>query len=150
MKNNAYFEELGRIGSEWEKERTERQEQKGRIIQKYGWDSEELNEWYEKNKAVKFPYGQGTVKAYRAWRYSDEELEMSDFLWPNEVDDFVAALRTAGIKTFIYTNRSSSVMDNIHDFVESGCSLLDLVKKEKADPWGEEKDLTLGIRFAVN
>lgn len=119
-KNNAYFEELKRIGHEWEAARIERKARKQQIIDTLGWESDELKAWYEEDAAAKFPFEQGVSKAYRAWATSisrkEDELEMDDFLWEREVTDFVETLRKAGIKTFVYTNQSTAVMENLHQF----------------------------------
>ena len=103
--NNAYFLDLKRIGHEYEAARVERKARKQQIIDTLGWESEELKAWYEEDAAAKFPFPQGACKAYRAWASSlsrqEEELEMDDFLWEKEVHDFIEALRSAGIDTFV-------------------------------------------------
>ena len=38
---------------------------------------------------------------------------MDDFLWEKEVTDFIETLRKAGIETFVYTNQSTAVMENL-------------------------------------
>ena len=102
-KNNTYFENLYKIGCEWETAREERRARKQTIIDTYGWDSEELKAWYAEDAAATFPFEAGTSKAYRAWAQSisrqEDEVEMDDFLWEKEVQDFVDALRAAGIRT---------------------------------------------------
>ena len=99
LTNNTYFENLKRIGHEYEAARVERQARKQQIIDTLGWDSEELKAWYAEDQAAKFPFEQGACKAYRAWANSisrkEAELEMDDFLWEKEVRDFVEALRSA-------------------------------------------------------
>ena len=103
LTNNTYFENLKRIGHEYEAARVERQARKQQIIDTLGWDSEELKAWYAEDQAAKFPFEQGACKAYRAWANSisrkEAELEMDDFLWEKEVRDFVEALRSASWKT---------------------------------------------------
>ena len=100
LTNNTYFENLKRIGHEYEAARIERQARKQQIIDTRGWDSDELRAWYAEDQAAKFPFEQGACKAYRAWASSisrkEAELEMDDFLWEKEVRDFVEALRSAG------------------------------------------------------
>ena len=97
LTNNTYFENLKRIGHEYEAARIERQARKQQIIDTRGWDSDELRAWYAEDQAAKFPFEQGACKAYRAWASSisrkEAELEMDDFLWEKEVRDFVAAAR---------------------------------------------------------
>ena len=109
--NNTYFENLKKIGHDWEVARAERQARKQPIIDTYGWDSEELKAWYAED--AKFPFESGVSKAYRAWAQSlsrkEDEVEMDDFLWEKEVTDFIETLRKAGIETFVYTNQSTAV-----------------------------------------
>ena len=69
-RNNTYFENLKRIGHEYEAARAERQARKQPIIDTYGWDSEELKAWYAEDAATKFPFESGVSKAYRAWAQS--------------------------------------------------------------------------------
>ena len=154
--NNSYFLNLKRLGSEYEEARTERKARKQQIIDTLGWDSEELKAWYEEDAAAKFPFEQGTCKAYRAWAQSlsrkEDELEMEDFLWEKEVEDFVHALRSAGIKAFVYTNPSTAVMENLHAFAAHGCTMLGLCTITRQETrWGdEEPTAVMGIRFSVN
>ena len=155
MKKNTYFEELKRIGCEWEAARSERKARKQTIIDICGWDSDELKAWYEEDEAAKFPFGNGACKAYRAWQssvqYGEEELEMEDFLWDREVHDFIDTLRKAGIKAFVYTNQSTAVMENLHAFAAEGCTLAGLCKvTRKENRWGGEEETTvMGIRFTL-
>ena len=103
--NNTYFENLKKIGHDWEAKRAERQARKQPIIDTYGWDSEELKAWYAEDAAAKFPFESGVSKACRAWAQSlsrkEDEVEMDDFLWEKEVTDFIETLRKAGIETFV-------------------------------------------------
>ena len=100
--NNTYFENLKCLGHEYEERRAAHESRKQHIIDTYGWDSEELKTWCAEKEAMKFPFEQGTCKAYRAFTQSlsrkEDELEMDDFLWDKEVKDFIDALR--GWKTF--------------------------------------------------
>ena len=155
-KNNAYFENLKRIGHDWEAARIERQARKQQIIDTLGWDSDELKAWYEEDAAAKFPFESGVSKAYRAWAQSlsrkEDELEMDDFLWDKEVADFIEALRSAGIETFVYTNQSTAVMENLHAFAAHGCTMTGLCTITRQESrWGDEEPYEVqGIRFRVN
>ena len=156
LTNNTYFENLKRIGHEYEAARVERQARKQQIIDTFGWDSEELRAWYAEDRAAKFPFEQGACKAYRAWANSisrkEAELEMDDFLWEKEVHDFVEALRSAGIKTFVYTNQSTAVMENLHAFAAEGCTMMGLCTITRQETrWGEEEPYEVqGIRFSLS
>ena len=153
--NNTYFDNLYRIGCEFEAARVERQARKQQIIDTLGWDSAELKAWYEEDKAAKFPFSQGISKAFRAWKTSiqrsEDEVEMDDFLWESEVHDFVEALREAGFQTFVYTNQSTAVMENLHQLAAEGCrmdGLCTITRRETR--WGEEEPYGVhGIRFSL-
>lgn len=154
--NNSYFEEMKRIGYAWEEARVERKNRKQQIIDTLGWDSEELKAWYEEDKAAAFPFPLGASKAYRAWAGSisrkEDEVEMDDFLWEKEVHDFIDTLRRAGIQTFVYTNQSTAVMENLHAFAAEGCTMDGLCTITRhEDRWGDEEPTkVMGIRFSVN
>ena len=156
LTNNTYFENLKRIGHEYEAARVERQARKQQIIDTCGWDSDELKAWYEEEAAAKFPIEQGAVKAYRAWAQSisrkEDEVEMDDFLWDKEVADFVKTLREAGIATFVYTNQSTAVMENLHAFAAQGCTMTGLCTITRQETrWGDEEPYEVqGIRFSLN
>ena len=155
-KNNAYFEELEKIGHDFEEKRAAHEAKKQTIIDTYGWDSPELKAWYEEKGTMKFPISQGACKAYRAWRNSirrnEDELEMDDFCWEREVEDFLNTLRKAGIKTFVYTNQSTAVMENLHAFAANGCTMTGLCTiSRREDSYGTvQEDQIQGIRFALN
>ena len=154
--NNTYFENIKRIGHEYEAARVERKARKEQIIATHGWDSEELKAWYAEDDAAKFPFSQGAGKAYRAWASSvsrkEDEVEMDDFLWEQDVADFVEALRSAGIDTFVYTNQSTAVMRNLHDLAAAGCTMLGLCTITRRETrWGDEAPTEVqGIRFSLS
>ncbi len=152
---NTYFDNLYRFGCEYEAARSERQARKQQIIDTLGWDSEELKAWYAEDKATQFPFSQGISKAYRAWKTSvirhEDEVEMDDFLWEGEVHDFVEALRKAGFTSFVYTNQSTAVMENLHQLAAEGCRLEGLCTiTRQENRWGEEEPYEVqGIRFSL-
>lgn len=154
-KDNAVFNEMKRIGHDWEERRAAHQAKKQAIIDTYGWDSAELKAWYDEKEANKFPFSQGENKAYRAWatslRREQTEMEMDDFLFDSEVHDFIATLRKAGIQSFVYTNTSTAVMENIHAFAAEGCRLDGLCTITRhEDRWGKEEPYEVqGIRFCA-
>ena len=155
-RENAVFEEMRRTGYEWEKAREERRVRKQEIINTLGWDSQEMKAWYAEDEAAKFPFSQGANKAYRAWASSvgrqEKEVEMDDFLWDSEVADFVDTLRKAGFGSFVYTNQSTAVMENLHQFAAQGCAMQGLCMiTRRENRWGEEEPVEImGIRFILN
>ncbi len=155
-RENAYFEELKRIGHEYEEARVERQERKKQIIDTLGWDSEELKAWYAEDAAATYPISQGACKAYRAFMSSisrqEDEVEMDDFLWERDVKDFVEAFKAAGIKGFVYTNQSTAVMENLHQLTAAGCTMQGLCTITRHERrWGDEEPTeVMGIRFTID
>ena len=154
MKNNAYFEELDRIGRDWTKKHEAHKELKKQIIDTKGWDSEELKAWYaEEENDFQYPISTGACKAYRAWRYSEtDEVIMDDFTWERERHDFIDTLRKAGIQTLVVTNQSTGLMEDLHGYAAEGCTMLGLCTiTKKSNRWGEEtEEQIMGIRFKVN
>nr|DAZ62527.1 MAG TPA: hypothetical protein [Caudoviricetes sp.] len=155
MKTNAYFEAMMQTVRDWRAARDERSARKQTIIDTYGWESKELEAWYKEDSAAKYPFTGGEGKALQAWRITadreEDELEMDDFLWESETHDFIETLRKAGIESFVYTNRSTAVMENLHAFAAEGCEMTGLCTiAYKADRFGGEQTIEAkGIRFTV-
>jgi hypothetical protein len=152
MRGNAFFEEMYRIGCEWSKAHKAHEELKEQIIATKGWDSPELKAWYAEEEQMKFPFSSGANKAFRAWRYTEgEEVIMDDFCWDRERHDFIDALRQAGIRSFVVTNQSTGLMEDIHGYIAEGCRLegpCTIIKKDSR--WGEETEETIqGLRFTL-
>lgn len=155
-KNNTYFDELEKIGHDFEEKRSAHEAKKQQIIDTFGWDSDELKAWYAEKNAMIFPISSGASKAYRAWKNSirrnQDEIEMDDFCWEREVEDFLNTLREAGIETFVYTNQSTAVMENLHQFAAQGCAMQGLcLITRRENRWGEEEPVEImGIRLTLN
>ena len=150
MKNNAFFDEMYRIGHEWSLANRAHEQLKEQIIREKGWDSEELKAWYAEEE--KFPFSNGANKAYRAWRYSQgDEVVMEDFCWTAERHDFIDTLRKAGLQSFVTVNNSTGLMEDIHGYIAEGCTLegpCTIVKKDNR--FGEETEETIqGLRFSL-
>ena len=95
------------------------------------------------------PFTRGEWKALIAMTHCEkEELEISDFCWEDEPEDFIATLRKAGLKTFITTDSSTALMENIHAYIAAGCTLEGPVTVEKESWFGTEKKQ--GLRFSLN
>ena len=152
MKSNAFFDEMYRIGHEWSLAHRAHEQLKEQISKDKGWDSDELKAWYAEEEQMQFPFSSGANKAYRAWKYSaGDEVVMEDFTWEAERHDFIDALRKAGIKTFVTTNQSTGLMEDIHGYIAEGCKMdgpCTIIKKENR--WGEEtEESIMGIRFSL-
>jgi len=148
---NEYYDNLIRISNEWSDRKQERETKKQEIIKKYGWDSKELKAIYDEIESEPYPFTPGESKAVRAYLNSNyyglNEIEMNDFLWDRDVHDFITSLKNAEIDTFVYTNTSSAVMDNILGFIDEGCKMLEPTILTRKDEW-EQKEVK-GIRFKI-
>ena len=154
MKNNTYFENFEKIARAHAEKRKAHEDLKQGIIDNYGWDSEELKDWYNKRDAIKAedPYGQGAYKAYRTWKYNTtDELEFSEYCWEGEFHDFIDTLRQAGIQSFVMTDHSTALMENIHGFIAEGCKLEGAcILTKKTFRWGtDDEEQVAGLRFAL-
>lgn len=150
MKENKYFEEFELTAREWTKAHDEHKAKKDEIISTYGWDSEELKNWYNEEAQMKFPYSDGACKAYRAWKYTEgEEVEMNDFVWEKEAKSFIDTLRKAEIQSFVLTNTSTALMENLHWFQSLGCTIEGLCTITKKSVFNKDEQV-MGIRIIVN
>lgn len=154
-RENTYFENIKKIGHEYEAKRVERQNRKKLIRETCGLDSDEMRAWYEEDTAAKFPIPAGQSQAYRAWAQSlsrkEDEVEMDEFLWERDVETFAKALRDAGIETFVYTNTSTACMENLHQLAAAGCRMQGLCTITRHENrWGDEEPYEVrGIRFSL-
>lgn len=88
---------------------------------------DEYWEWINSVDVPEYPLTRGQAKALSAWYWgTTEELNIDDFLCEEEVHDFIATLREAGLKSFTCTNSGSSLMSNIHAFAAEGCKIAGL------------------------
>lgn len=154
-RNNPHFEELRKIGHEYEERRAAHQAKKQEIIETCGWESEELKAWYAEKEAMSFPLTGGQSKAYRAWAESIakglDEVEMTDYCWDGERADFINTLREAGFETFVTTNQSTGLLEDLHGYAAEGCTMLGLCAiTRRENRWGEEEAYEVqGIRFRL-
>ena len=154
-RKNEYFENLRKIGEDYEKARKVHEEKKLEIIENCGWDSDELKAWYDVKANMEYPIPSGACKAYRAFQNTiekgEDEIFMNDFLWDREVKDFIEALRAAGFTTFIYTNQSTAMMENLHGFEAEGCRMEGLCKIKRMERrFGENREEEiLGVWFSL-
>ena len=81
-----------------------------------------------------------------------DEILFDDYVWDKEAHDFIDTFRKAGIETFVVTNKSTALMENLHWFAAEGCEMLGLCTiTKKENRWGEEtEEQIMGIRFKVN
>lgn len=146
---NKYFEELNRKAIEFETKRYELRKRKDECIKKEDWEGhskcyEEMEKLEKEN-----PLTNGEYKALRMVAYSEgEELILSDFLWENEIEDFCKALRNGEVESFICTNSSTALMENIHGILKNGFEFDGLAEIER-EVFRDWKETIKGLRFRV-
>ena len=146
---NTYFENMTRTAESYEAARQALKDKKQEIIRTHGWDAPELKDWEAEKDALKDPFTRGEWKALITWtRCESEELELSEFCWEEESAGFIATLRKAGVQSFIDTDRSTALMENIHAFCDAGCTLEGPATVEKETWHGTET--VQGLRFRIN
>ena len=153
LKDNYYFNVMKKTSEMYEKMISMHEDKKESIIETYGWNSLEVHEWYKKYDEIKksFPFTGGQCKACRAWcssvRWNHEIFVLDEFLWDDEIDDFIQILKEAGIKEFVYMNSSTAVMNNIHGFINGGYDFAGLYEIQNKNKYVD--DVVKGIRFKL-
>ena len=157
MDKIAYFEDMNAIANKYWNYRNEFEATKDKIYEEYGYDSDEMKQYYAKAKEIASnnPYTSGEYRALRMYNESINngynELILNDRiggLWYNEVEDFINCLKVAGVKSFVYIDDSTMLMRNIHGFSENGFIFDSLyVRKEKDPFFNHHVDIYRGIRF---
>ena len=68
-----------------------------------------------------------------------------------ELPDFVATLREAYIDKFVVTDRSTGLMEGLHNLEAAGCTMISLIKLSKSEKrWGgSETIISPGILFEI-
>ena len=160
---NTYFEAMKVQAEAYAEEKAAREAVKKTLIARYreaSRDEEdqidaEIKAWYEEEKKHHFPFSDGACKAYRSYATSQYNLasdfEISDLPWEKDYDDFVGTLKAAGIQTFVVTDKSTALMDGIHELTSRGCKLIGPVTiTRKEDFFGsyQEKE-RFGLEFQV-
>lgn len=153
LKNNYCFNIMKKTREMYEKTISAHEDKKESIIEIYGWNSPETNEWYEKYDEIKksFPFSNGRYKAYCAWcssvKWGEDIIVLDQYLWDWEMDDFIQTLKEAKIKEFAYMNSSTAVMDNIHGFINGGYDFAGLYEIQNKNKYTD--DVVKGIRFKL-
>ncbi len=149
----SYFRHMYEVAYAFGKAKSEREKEKEALIEADDWDA--VHAWYDREKLFESPYTSGQMKAYWAFDRSSEietgDLEMGDSLWDREVKDFSDTLRAAGITTFVLTNQSTGLMEDIHNLEAQGWRLVGTCKLPmKESRFGSERiEEHLGLRFEI-
>ena len=118
----AYFHSMYEVACAFGRAKDQREKEKEALEAADDWDG--VRAWYDREKQIQSPFTSGQMKAYWAFDRSSEietgDLEMNDSLWEREVKDFSDTLRAAGIITFVLTNQSTGLMEDIHNLEAQG------------------------------
>ena len=148
-----YFHQMYEEALRYHQAAAEREKEKDALIAADDWDA--VHAWREREKTFKNPHTSGQLKAYWAFHRSSEieidDLEMNDSLWEREVKDFSDTLRAAGITTFVLTNQSTGLMEDIHNLEALGWQLVGTCKLAvKEFRFGTDRiEEHLGLRFQI-
>ena len=143
---NKYFEELNEKVVEYETKRYELRKRKEACTHEGDWDG--VMKCIDEEEKLEVPITNGEWKALEMVAYSKgKEYVLSNFLYENEVKDFCETLKKSGVESFVFTNQSTALMDNIHDFINNGLEFAGVVEVEKKR--GRHTDIVKGLRFTV-
>ena len=149
MKTNAYFESMTKTAEAYEAACHSLKERREEIVRTHGWDSPEMKAWDAEKEALKNPFTRGEWKALTTWTHCEsDELLLEDFCWEEETADFIATLRKAGVRSFVTTDRSTALMENIHAYIAAGCTLEGPTTVDKESWHGTET--VPGLQFRIN
>ena len=128
---NNFFNELEAKMAAWIEKRNTHESIKEIVAKENGWDSEAMNAWKAEMEEIKAeqPYTQGECRAFRVWKYgggTDTDIILDDYVWDDEVHDFIHALRSAGIETITIIDSSTALMRTMHGFAAEGCVMIGL------------------------
>lgn len=91
----------------------------------------------KRKESIKHPFTEGQVMACRNWseavRGGSDTFEVRDLPWARDAHDFVEALRAAGITEFAVTERSTALMELLHEFGKEGCAMQGLCTVTRKD-----------------
>lgn len=150
--NNEYFENIEKAGLAYTDRYTAHYNKKEDIINKYGWDSKEMDEWYNEEEEIKkdaFPAG--VVKAFNSWkrRNAYDGAIVCEEIWRGEVLDYMRTLFDGGITEIIITDKSTALMENLHEFCSYGWKMDSCITITKDYGTIVEKEEVKGIRLVL-
>ena len=145
-KTNTYFAEKKAKAERYFEERHALQKKKDAI----SWQDREARQAInEQLDRMTCPLTNGELEAVRAWNPEAETFVEDDHLWTKDIHDFIACLREAGIETFLFTDKSTALMESIHEFAKEGVRLEGPETFTTNDGWGGEPRIHLALRFTL-
>ncbi|MBR1810989.1 MAG: hypothetical protein IJ766_04975 [Clostridia bacterium] len=145
-KINTFFTEKNALAERYFEERHELQKRKDAI----DWRNREARQAIsEQLYQMTCPLNSGELEAVRAWNPEADTFIATDHLWTKDIHDFVACLREAGVKTFLFTDTSTALMESIHEFAKEGVRLEGPETFTTNDGWNNEERIHLALRFTL-
>jgi len=101
-------------------------------------------------KAKIQPITGGEIDAYRVWKnYKKYGDFVCNDIYKSSAEDFIKALREAGIDSFIYTDSSSGLMEGIHILYKLGCKIIGTEVVNLGELQSDEIIKKRGIRISI-
>ena len=155
METNSRLEEMRETAIAYNQAKAIREKDREAMIAADDWDG--VKAFDEREKAeFPYPFTQGAVKALTAYDRSlkrgADAFEVEDLPWENELADFAATLRDAGIKEIVVTDQSTALMDGIYGLTALGCRMTGLRTVTRADDHrfgSKEPERRNGIEFQL-
>jgi hypothetical protein len=138
MKRNEYFEAMLENIKGYEAQKASWETARDTILEAELGD-EALAKIDEKKPVS--PYTRGQVRALNMWYYSNNKenaYDLSENLWPTDVQDFVDTIRNAGVKRFFITDHSTGLMEMLHGLTAAGCRMSGIRVLHEKSRWGDE------------
>lgn len=150
---NTYFENMRAESDAWRAARDIRKAKKQELETKEDWDA--VKAWNEHEKTeFPFPISRGAGTALRA--YEDTNCcEASEFIvrelpWESgTAEDFVRAMKEAGITEFVTIDESTALMRVLHELDSLGCRMVGLAAITVTDTWNNRRVEKNGIRMRI-
>lgn len=109
-----------------------------------------LDQMLENEKTSKYTRGEMRLLGeYVKSRREYEQIVIADICWEQEMDDLIALLRKAEIKTFVMADHSTALLQTLHRFLEEGFTITSSVTLEKKEPTRWDEPLK-GLEIQVN
>lgn len=155
MEKNTYFEAMRDTAIAYNEAQAIREKERDAMIAADNWDGVKAFDKREKEEFL-YPFTAGQNKALvlydRSLRNGADAFDVDDLPWDHELEDFVRALREAGITAIVVTDQSTGLMDGIYGLTALGCTMNGLKTVTRADDHrfgSKEPERKNGIEFQL-
>ena len=155
MEKNTYFEAMRDTAIAYNEAQAIREKERDAMIAADNWDGVKAFDKREKEE-FPYPFTAGQNKALVLYDHSlrngADAFDVDDLPWDHELEDFVRALREAGITAIVVTDQSTGLMDGIYGLTALGCTMNGLKTVTRADDHrfgSKEPERKNGIEFQL-